>query len=333
MRLSIVVPVLDEAHRLGALLAELARCGPGVEVIVADGGSRDGSAEIAARTPGVRLVSGDRGRARQMNAGAARAAGEILLFLHADTHLPPGAVEAVQDALADPSVVYGRFDVRFDRSGAAFRMIARLMNLRSRLTGISTGDQAIFVRRSAFERLGGYPEIALMEDIELTRRLKRIGRFAPLGLQVTTAARRWEENGIARTIVLMWTLRALYFFGIGPDRLHRWYYGAPARGRASERSVSAPVVLDGAASGVAPSPPPARPLHAASQEHGGDGEQEHGHEGRPEPAVGVGAEPPNRALLHDERHQHDAGPEERSTSHRSPSSLRQGRSEIARRPP
>ena len=203
-------------------------------MIVADGGSRDGSAEIAARTPGVRLVSGDRGRARQMNAGAARAAGEILLFLHADTHLPPGAVEAVQDALADPSVVYGRFDVRFDRSGAAFRMIARLMNLRSRLTGISTGDQAIFVRRSAFERLGGYPEIALMEDIELTRRLKRIGRFAPLRLQVTTAARRWEENGIARTIVLMWTLRVLYFCGIGPDRLHRWYYGAAgaAAGRA-----------------------------------------------------------------------------------------------------
>jgi rSAM/selenodomain-associated transferase 2 len=332
MRLSIVVPVLDEVDRLGALLAELSRSAPGVEVIVVDGGSRDGSPEIAAQTPGVRLVSGDRGRARQMNAGAARAAGETLLFLHADTHLPPGAVEAVQDALVDPSVVYGRFDVRFDRPGAAFRMIARLMNLRSRLTGISTGDQAIFVRRSAFERLGGYPEIALMEDVELTRRLKRIGRFAPLRLQVTTAARRWEKNGIARTIVLMWTLRVLYFCGIGPDRLHRWYYGAPARERASGRRASAPVVLDGAAAGVVPPPPPARPLHAASQEHGGDREQEHGHEGRPEPAVGVGAEPADRALLNDEPHQHGARPEQRSTSHGSASSLRQGRSE-ARRPP
>lgn len=332
MGLSIVVPVLDEANRLGALLAELARDCPGVEVVVADGGSRDGSMEIAARAPGVRLVSGDRGRARQMNAGAARATGETLLFLHADTHLPPGAVEAVQDALANPSVVYGRFDVRFDRSGAAFRMIAGLMNLRSRRTGICTGDQAIFVRRSAFERLGGYPEIALMEDIEITRRLKRIGRFAPLGVHVTTAARRWEENGVARTIVLMWTLRALYFCGIGPDRLHRWYYGAPDRDRASARGGSAPVMLHGAATGVTPPPPPARPLHAASQEHGRDREQEHGHQGRPEPAVGVGAEPADRALLHDEPHQHDARPEDRSTSHRSPSSLRQGRSEVARPP-
>ena len=194
MRLSIVVPVLDEADRLEALLAELARDCPGVEVVIADGGSRDGSVEIAARAPGVGLVSSARGRARQMNAGAALATGEVLLFLHADTRLPSGAAEAVQRALADPSVVYGRFDVRFDRPGAAFRLIARLMNLRSRLTGICTGDQAIFVRRAAFERLGGYPEIALMEDVELTRRLKRVGRLAALGLRVTTSARRWERE-------------------------------------------------------------------------------------------------------------------------------------------
>jgi rSAM/selenodomain-associated transferase 2 len=228
--LSIVVPVLDEAGRLEALLAELVRSGPAVEVIVADGGSRDGSAEIAARAPGVRLVSSARGRARQMNAGAAVATGETLLFLHADTRLPPGAAGAVRDALEDSAVVYGRFDVSFDQPGPAYRLIASLMNVRSRVTGICTGDQAIFVRRAAFGRLGGYPEIALMEDIELTRRLKRVGRRVSLALRVTTSARRWERDGVARTVVLMWALRLLYLCGVDPARLSRWYYGAAAPG-------------------------------------------------------------------------------------------------------
>lgn len=332
MSLSIVIPVLDEVDRLESLLAGLARDCPGVEVVIADGGSRDGSVEIVARASGVGLVSSDRGRARQMNAGAALATGDVLLFLHADTRLAPGAAEAVRHALADASVAYGRFDVCFDRPGAAFRLIARLMNLRSRLTGMCTGDQAIFVRRSAFERLGGYPEIALMEDVELTRRLKRIGRLAALGLQVTTSARRWEQNGVARTIVLMWILRFLYRCGVGPDRLHRWYYGAPASTVATGRGGSAPVVPHGAPTRLAPPPPSTRPLHAAPQEHGRHRKQEHDEEGRPEPAIGVGAEPPDRALLNDEPDQHGAGPEQRSTSHGSPSSLRQGRSEAARPP-
>jgi rSAM/selenodomain-associated transferase 2 len=332
VRLSIVVPVLDEADHLETLLAGLARDCPGVEVVIADGGSRDGSVEIAARAPGVGLVRSARGRGRQMNAGATLATGEILLFLHADTRLSPGAAEAVQRALADPSVAYGRFDVRFDRPGATLRLIARLMNLRSRLTGICTGDQAIFVRRSALERLGGYPEIALMEDIELTRRLKRMGRFAPLGLRVTTSARRWERHGVARTIVLMWTLRFLYLCGVGPDRLHLWYYGMPAGGAPNGRGGSAPVVLHCATARLAPPAPSAGPLHTAPQEHGRDREQEHHQEGRPEPAVGVGAEQANGALLNDEPDQHGAGPEQRSTSHGPPSSLHQGRSE-ARRPP
>lgn len=332
MRLSIVIPVLDEADRLESLLAELARDCPGVEVVIADGGSRDGSVEIVARAPGVGFVSSNCGRARQMNAGAARATGEILLFLHADTRLPSGAAQAVQRALADPSVVYGRFDVCFDKRGATFRLIARLMNLRSRLTGICTGDQAIFVRRAAFERLGGYPEIALMEDVELTRRLKRVGRLAALRLQLTTSARRWEQSGVARTIVLMWMLRFLYLCGVGPDRLHRWYYGVPASTVATGRGGSAPVVPHGASTRLAPPPPSARPLHAAPQEHGRHREQEHDEEGRPEPAIRVGTEPLDRALLNDEPDQHGARPEQRSTSHGPPSSLHQGRSE-ARRPP
>jgi rSAM/selenodomain-associated transferase 2 len=265
VRLSIVVPVLDEADRLEALLAGLARDCPGVEVIIADGGSRDGSVEIAARAPRVGLVSSALGRGRQMNAGAALATGGILLFLHADTRLPSGAAEAVQRALADPSVVYGRFAIRFDRPGAAFRLIARLMNFRSRLTGICTGDQAIFVRREAFERLGGYPEIALMEDVELTRRLKRVGRLAALRLQVTTSARRWEQNGVARTIVLMWTLRFLHLFGVGPQRLHRWYDRVPAgaavigRGRISSGGASRRVDAPRATAAIGSSPPRGSP--------------------------------------------------------------------------
>ena len=190
MRLSIVLPVLDEAGHLEAVLAELARGCPGADVVVVDGGSRDGSLGIAARFPGVRVVSSLRGRARQMNRGVAASTGDVLLFLHADALLPAGAADAIEQALRDPRVAYGRFDVTFDDPRPVFRMIAGLMNVRSRLTGICTGDQGIFVRRTAFERLGGYPEIPLMEDVELTRRLKRLGRLASLALRVTTSARR-----------------------------------------------------------------------------------------------------------------------------------------------
>jgi rSAM/selenodomain-associated transferase 2 len=163
-----------------------------------------------------------------MNAGARLASGDALLFLHADTRLPAGAAEAIDAALADPGVVAGRFDVRFDNPAPAFRMIGALMNLRSRWSGISTGDQGIFVRRPTFEALGGFPEIPLMEDVALTRRLKRAGRIASLRLRVTTAARKWEREGIARTIALMWALRLLYACGMSPARLHRWYYRRPA---------------------------------------------------------------------------------------------------------
>jgi rSAM/selenodomain-associated transferase 2 len=225
--LSIVIPALREARNLAALLPVLVERFPHAEIIVADGGSDDGSREVARRA-GVRFVEAARGRARQMNAGAAAARGEVLLFLHADTRLPDGAAGAIHAALQDPAVVAGRFDVRFDNPGAAYRMIATLMNWRSRLSGISTGDQAIFVRRTVFERLGGYPEMPLMEDVELTRRLKRVGRLAALRLHVTTAARKWEQEGVARTIVLMWALRFLYLCGVAPERLHHWYYRSPA---------------------------------------------------------------------------------------------------------
>lgn len=222
--LSIVVPVLDEAANLERLLPDLAARCPGAEVIVVDGGSADATIAVARRHPAVRVVSATRGRARQMNAGGRVASGDVLLFLHADTALPDGAVEAIRGALADPAVVGGRFDVRFTSGRWPFRVIAAMMNRRSRLSGISTGDQGIFVRRAAFEALGGYPDMPLMEDIELTRRLKRLGRLAPLTERVTTSSRKWEREGIARTIALMWSLRFLYFCGTSAERLHRWYY-------------------------------------------------------------------------------------------------------------
>ncbi len=227
MTLAVVIPALDEAANLARLLPALERACPGAEVLVVDGGSRDGTAEVVAGRAGVRLVASARGRARQMNAGAAAASGDVLLFLHADTWLPDGAARAIEAALADPAVVGGRFDVRFDSHRPVMRMVAWFMNARSRATSICTGDQAIFVRRAVFEAVGGYPDIPLMEDIELSRRLKARGRLAALRARVTTSARKWEREGPLRTIGLMWTLRLLHFAGVAPARLHRWYYGAP----------------------------------------------------------------------------------------------------------
>jgi len=197
-------------------------------VILVDGGSDDLTTQVAARFSDVRLLTSPRGRARQMNAGARASRGDVLLFLHADTWLPDGALGAVTAVLEDSRVVGGRFDVRFDSPRAAFRMIAFFMNLRSRMSGISTGDQAIFVRRHVFEAMGGYPDLPLMEDVELSRRLKRRGRLAALRWRVTTSSRKWEREGALRTMALMWALRLLYMAGVPPARLHRWYYDRDA---------------------------------------------------------------------------------------------------------
>jgi rSAM/selenodomain-associated transferase 2 len=223
--LSIVIPALDEATNLARLLPDLLAREPGAEVIVVDGGSGDDTRAVVARTPSVRWLAGPRGRARQMNAGARAAAGDVLLFLHADTTLPSGAGGAILAALRDPAVVGGRFDVRLDSRHPLLGVVGWMMSRRSRLTGIATGDQAIFVRRGVFEALGGYADIPLMEDVDFTRRLKRRGRVAALRQRVTTSARKWEREGVLRTIVLMWTLRLLYALGVSPARLHRWYYG------------------------------------------------------------------------------------------------------------
>ena len=193
------------------------------ELIIVDGGSRDGSLEVA-RSLAHLCCSSAAGRARQMNEGARRASGEILLFLHADTHLPDGAPEWIARALAGRNALWGRFDVRLSGAHWAFRVVETTMNWRSRLTGIATGDQAIFVRRSAFERAGGFPPIPLMEDVALSRTLRRAGRPLCLRERVVTSSRRWERDGILETILLMWYLRFAYALGADPARLHRIYY-------------------------------------------------------------------------------------------------------------
>ena len=224
MRLSVIVPTLDEEATIASTLAHARRPGD-VELVVVDGGSRDETVNVA-RPLADRVLDAPRGRAVQMNAGAAAARGAVLLFLHADTRLPDDYPALVAEALAPADVVGGRFDIRIDAPGLAYRVIERLIGLRSRLTGVATGDQAIFVRRDAFVRVGGYPAIPLMEDIALCRALKRAGRMAALRDVVVTSARRWQRDGLVRTVALMWTLRLAYYAGVSPARLARAYRAA-----------------------------------------------------------------------------------------------------------
>lgn len=215
--LCIVVPALDEALQIvGRLQALQPLREAGARVVVVDGGSRDDTAALAERHAD-RVLAAPRGRASQMNAGAAACAGRMLLFLHADTRLPAGADALVARALAERT--WGRFDVRIDGAHPMLRVVERMINLRSRLTGIATGDQAIFVRRGVFEAAGGFPDLPLMEDVALSRRLKSHGRPACLRQTVLTSGRRWERHGVLRTILLMWRLRLAYFLGADPKRL------------------------------------------------------------------------------------------------------------------
>jgi len=222
-RISIVVPVLDEAAAIGPALQALQGWrSDGHEVIVVDGGSSDATATLAA-TGADRVLTAPRGRAAQMNAGAAAARADILLFLHADTRLPPDAAGVIVAAVVDGRADWGRFDVVIAGESGWLPVVARLMNWRSRWTGIATGDQAIFVRRAAFDAVGGYPVQPLMEDIELSRRLRRRGPPACLRQRVVTSGRRWDRRGAWRTIVLMWQLRLMYWLGTPADRLARRY--------------------------------------------------------------------------------------------------------------
>lgn len=221
MKLSIIIPTLNEAESIVATLMPLQLLRQqGHEVIISDGGSSD--ATIALSQPLVdRIINTGRGRASQMNRGALQASGEVLLFLHADTLLPDGAAQLIEEALSNKT--WGRFDVRLSGAHPLLRLIEFMMNWRSRLTGICTGDQALFIRQGLFRGVGGFPEIALMEDIAISTALKPQSRPACITVPVTTSSRRWESRGILRTMVLMWRLRLAYFLGADPQRLASRY--------------------------------------------------------------------------------------------------------------
>ena len=227
--LSIIVPVLNEAALIEARLLALAPLrAAGAQIILADGGSTDDTQALAAPHCDA-VILAPRGRASQMNAGALQARGEVLLFLHADTRLPEGTMALVLEGLAKTPAAWGRFDVRIEGHSRLLPLIAALMNLRSRLTGISTGDQAMFIRHKTFEALGGFPDFALMEDVAMSRALKTISAPLCLRAKVVTSGRRWDQNGALRTILLMWRLRLAFRLGADPDELAR-RYGYTAKG-------------------------------------------------------------------------------------------------------
>ena len=233
VNLSIIVPLLNEADNLPELMAHIVRLDPAPQqVILVDGGSVDDSVtvakemlkntEIAQSAIDWHIIESTVGRAQQMNAGAMLATGDVLLFLHADTELPVDATDNIRQAIAQYD--WGRFDVRLDSSEPLLKIVGLMINQRSRLMSIATGDQAIFIKKSVFEQIGGYPDQPLMEDIELCKRLKKISRPACLKSKVTTSARRWQQHGTWRTIFLMWHLRFDYWRGVSPDVLKQRYY-------------------------------------------------------------------------------------------------------------
>ncbi len=222
--LSFILPVLNESAGLGATLAGLESLRQnGAEIIVVDGGSSDAS-PLLARSMGATVMETGQGRGRQMNAGARQASGDILVFVHGDTRLPKSVLDFLENG-GLKRAAWGYFNVSLSGSSWQFRLIESLINWRSRLSGIGTGDQVIFVRRELFVETGGYADIPLMEDIELCKRLKRHhGRPVRVPLVVITSSRRWQQQGIARTVVLMWCLRLAYFIGVSPGRLAKIYY-------------------------------------------------------------------------------------------------------------
>lgn len=222
MRLSVIIPTLNEEREIGATLDAIVLAAPAAEIIVADGGSTDRTVEVARRR-GAQILTADRGRALQMNAGAAAAEGDALVFVHADTTVPPTFDSDIAGALANSAVVGGRFDLELDDSSLASCLLGRLISLRSRIMRSATGDQAIFVHRHIFAAMGGFTEINLCEDVDFARRLKRKGRIACLHSRVVTSARRWRQNGMIRTILKMWLIKSLFLAGVSPSKLDRYY--------------------------------------------------------------------------------------------------------------
>jgi hypothetical protein len=222
MHISIIIPTLNEATPITQTLRST-RTGSDVEVIVVDGGSRDQTVELA-ESLGAKVLTSSAGRARQMNMGAGIATGDVLLFLHADTRLPAGFEEHIRHILTQPGIAAGAFELKLDSPLRRFRIIERLVNWRSRYLRMPYGDQAIFVRADLFSELGGYPDIPLMEDVAMVRRLGKRGRVAIAPASVVTSARRWKTLGILKTTLINQAVIAAYWLGVAPSRLARWYY-------------------------------------------------------------------------------------------------------------
>ena len=221
--LSIIIPALNEAHRIESTLTSLAPARErGAQVVVVDGGSEDATVSIALRWADV-VRRAPRGRASQLNAGAEGATGEILWFLHADSLPPAHGDIALVDAIGERAMAWGRFDVKIESGRRSLGIVAAMMNLRSRATGIATGDQGLFATRALFEYAGGFAPQGLMEDIEFCRAARRIALPINLRARIITSGRRWEQYGVARTVLLMWALRLAYFLGADPDSLAARY--------------------------------------------------------------------------------------------------------------
>ncbi|MBT8147397.1 MAG: TIGR04283 family arsenosugar biosynthesis glycosyltransferase [Gammaproteobacteria bacterium] len=219
-----IIPVLNEADLLSQQLQSLQSWRlAGHEIVVVDGGSQ-GSMESGHRKLTDKILQSRKGRSLQMNAGAQAADGDILLFLHVDTRLPEDALALIEDAMSDISTVWGRFDVRLSGRAAIFRIIERAISVRSHLTGVVTGDQGLFVRRRVFEQVQGFAPVPLMEDVEISKRLKRLAWPVRITRPVITSSRRWEQHGAIRTVLLMWWLRLQYFLGTSPEKLANKYY-------------------------------------------------------------------------------------------------------------
>lgn len=221
MLISIIIPTLNEAPGILPQLTALQPLRPGCEIILADGGSLDDTQRLAGPLAD-RVIVSDKGRARQMNAGAKQARGGILLFLHADTCLPDNALDLIREGISAGGS-WGRFDIELTGGSPILKVIAQMMNWRSRLTAIATGDQALFITSKAFEHVGHYPDIELMEDIAICKKLKKLGKPVCLKMKVVSSGRRWEKFGLLRTILLMWWLRILFFLGINPAYLSELY--------------------------------------------------------------------------------------------------------------
>ena len=224
MKVSVIIPVLNEIENLPHLIADLKEIADTLEIIIADGGSTDGTREWTREQPGILFIDAPRGKGSQLNAGAAQATGDILLFLHGDSGMNREAWQAFQSAIAGPRIAGGAFHICFaEKAPGSLRLVEKGINARTSITRTATGDQGIFVRRDIFSAFAGAPDWPLFEDVELVRRIKKAGKFAVVKAPLTISGRRYIKNGVIPTALLIFTLRIGFWLGVSPYRLKKWF--------------------------------------------------------------------------------------------------------------